>query len=390
MPENSSAGASVNARIVSSGLFTPSQSVSNEELVSTYNDWVAQFNADNAKAIEAGTIEPAHPSSAEFVEKASGIKSRFVMDKDGILDIARMGPRLAPRGDDELSILAEMAVHAARDAMKTADLKPEDIDGVICTCSNLQRAYPAVAVEVQDALGIDGFGFDMNVACASAAFGIETGLGLIRTGARRILMVNPEICTAHLNFRNRDCHFIFGDVATAVIMERADLPRDGAYWEILGTRMKTKFSNNIRNNFGFLNHCERDDNEDADAQRAPVTDKLFMQEGRKVFKEVVPMVGKMISEHLSDAGIESTQLKRMWLHQANLSMNEFIARIVLGRDASREEAPVVLDEYANTSSAGSIIAFHKHSDDFQAGELGVISGFGAGYSAGSVIVRKHA
>ena len=84
----------------------------------------------------------------------------------------------------------------------------------------MQRGYPAIAVEIQAALGIDGFGFDINVACASAAFGIETGLGLIRAGAKRILMVNPEICTAHLNFRDRDSHFIFGDVATAVILER--------------------------------------------------------------------------------------------------------------------------------------------------------------------------
>ena len=69
-------------------------------------------------------------------------------------------------------------------------------------------------------------------------------------------------------------------------------------------------------------------------------------------------------------------------------MNEFIARKVLGRDATRDEAPVVLDEYANTSSAGSIIAFHKHRGDLSIGDIGVICGFGAGYSAGSVIVRR--
>ncbi len=381
---------SANARIAATGLFTPPYSVSNQELVATYNQWVSEHNAEHAEAIERGEMEAQQPSSAEFVEKASGIKSRFALDKDGILDTKRMGPHIPERPDDQLSVLAEMAVHAARDAMKSADLKAEDIDGVICACSNLQRAYPAVAVEIQDSLSINGFGFDMNVACASAAFAIETGLGLIRTGARRILIVNPEICTAHLNFRNRDCHFIFGDVATAVILERTDLPREGESWEILGTQLKTKFSNNIRNNFGFLNHCERDDTSPADNQRGASTDKLFMQEGRKVFKEVVPMVGKMISEHIEQTGLKTNDVKRMWLHQANLSMNEFIAKIVLGREATREEAPVVLDEYANTSSAGSIIAFHKHRNDMAVGGIGVISGFGAGYSAGSVIVRRTA
>ena len=377
-------------RIAATGLFTPPHSISNAELVDAFNGFVEKFNRDNAGAIETGEMEPLQPSSAEFVEKASGIKSRHVMDKAGILDINRMAPHLPERANDELCVLAEMAVHAANDALKAADLKGADIDGVICAASNLQRGYPAIAVEIQEALGAGGFGFDMNVACASAAFGIETGLGLIRAGARRILMVNPEICTAHLNFRDRDSHFIFGDVATAVILERIDGDARPGSYEILGTRLKTKFSNNIRNNFGFLNRTERETDAPADDQSSPFTDKLFKQEGRKVFKEVVPLVGAMISDHLSDLDIKPDEIKRLWLHQANLSMNEFIARKVLGRDATAEEAPVVLDEYANTSSAGSIIAFHKHRDDFETGDLGVISGFGAGYSAGSVVVRKAA
>lgn len=377
-------------RIVATGLYTPPHSISNDELVAAFNAYVDEFNSKNAAAIATGDMEPLHPSSSEFIEKASGIKARYVIEKDGILDIARMAPKVAPRANEELSVLAEMAVAAAREAMRSADLKATDIDGVICAASNMQRAYPAIAVEIQDALGIDGFAFDMNVACASAAFGIETGLGLIRAGARRILMVNPEICSAHLNFRNRDCHFIFGDVATAVILERNDGGPASEAWDILGTRLKTKFSNNIRNNFGFLNHCERETGASADPQTDPSTDKLFMQEGRKVFKEVVPMVSELISGHLGDTGVAPEDVKRFWLHQANLSMNEFIARKVLGRDATREEAPVILDDYANTSSAGSIIAFHKYKDDFKPGDIGVICGFGAGYSAGSVIVRKIA
>ena len=375
-------------RIAATGLFTPPNSISNEELVEAFNAYVDKYNAERADDIAAGRLEPLQKSSAEFIEKASGIKARYVLDKEGILDIERMAPRLPARADEEVSVLAEIAVNAAREAMRAGDVGPGDIDGVVCAASNMQRGYPAMAVEIQDALGIDGFGFDMNVACASAAFGIETALGLIRAGSRRILMVNPEICTAHLNFRDRDSHFIFGDVATAVILERTDEPARGEAWDILGTRLKTVFSNNIRNNFGFLNHCERETGEAADPQADPFTDKLFMQEGRKVFKEVVPMVGELITGHLAAVGVAPEDVRRFWLHQANLSMNEFIARKVLGRDATREEAPVVLDEYANTSSAGSIIAFHKHREDIETGEIGVICGFGAGYSGGSVIVRR--
>ncbi|MEO1253224.1 MAG: beta-ketoacyl-ACP synthase III [Pseudomonadota bacterium] len=375
-------------RIISTGLYTPPTEISNEALVTAFNDYVDQYNAEMSADIAAGRIEPLQKSSSDFIEKASGIKSRHVIDASGVLDINRMAPKIEARPDDQLSVMAEMAVAASRDAMRAADLRAEDIDGVICAASNMQRAYPAMAVEIQDALDVKGYGFDMNVACASAAFGIQTGMGLIRTGARRILVVSPEICTAHLNFRDRDSHFIFGDVATAVILERTDAPATGESWDILGAKLATEFSNNIRNNFGFLNRCERETDARADPQTDPYTDKLFIQEGRKVFKEVVPMVSELISGHLADAGIAPEAVKRFWLHQANLAMNEFIARKVLGRDASREEAPVVLDEYANTSSAGSIIAFHKHRDGLDVGDIGVICGFGAGYSAGSVIVRR--
>jgi beta-ketodecanoyl-[acyl-carrier-protein] synthase len=239
-----------------------------------------------------------------------------------------------------------------------------------------------MAIEIQAALGIDGFGFDMNVACSSATFGIQTAADYVRAGhARSVLVVSPEICSGHLNWRDRDSHFIFGDVATAVLVEAVDIaPRP--HWEILGTRLKTVFSNNIRNNFGFLNR--------ASPETADAVDKLFVQEGRKVFKEVVPMVATMIVEEAQRQGLDPAALRRLWLHQANEGMNRLIAQRVLGHEANPDESPTVLDTYGNTSSAGSIIAFHLHSKDLKPGDTGVICSFGAGYSAGTVFVRKAA
>jgi beta-ketodecanoyl-[acyl-carrier-protein] synthase len=366
--------------ISATGLFTPTDSISNEELVESFNIYVERYNDAHAAEIEAGNVVALMPSSVEFIEKASGIKSRFVLSKAPILDPEIMAPRIAERPNDELSILAEMAVKAARDALARAGRDAADVDAVLCACSNLQRAYPAMAVEIQDALGIDGFGFDMNVACSSATFGIQTAADFIRSGnARSVLVVNPEICSGHLNWRDRDSHFIFGDVATAILIEAKDRAPNG-HWDIVGTKLKTRFSNNIRNNFGFLNRTA------PEARDAP--DKLFVQEGRKVFKEVVPMVAEMIIDELARLSLEPAQLRRLWLHQANKGMNRLIASRVLGHEASDDESPTVLDTYANTSSAGSIIAFHLNSDDLVAGDLGMICSFGAGYSAGTVFLRR--
>jgi len=367
--------------ISGTGLYTPPYSISNEELVTAFNAYVRKFNAEHATEIAAGKVHALQESSTDFVHKASGIKSRFVVEKDHVLNPDVMTPRIPERPNEQISILAEMAVTAAKEALERAAKKPADIDCVIVACSNLQRAYPAIAIEVQNALGCQGFGFDMNVACSSATFGLQAAADMIRAGnARAALVVNPEICSGHLNFRDRDSHFIFGDVATALVVEPKEKARGSHAWEILGTRLKTQFSNNIRNNFGFLNR--------AAPEGVGKPDKLFVQEGRKVFKEVVPMVAELIVSHLSDEKIAPESLKRLWLHQANINMNDFIARKVLGRDPAPGESPVILDTYANTSSAGSIIAFHKYSDDLKAGDLGVICSFGAGYSAGNVIVRK--
>jgi beta-ketodecanoyl-[acyl-carrier-protein] synthase len=382
------------AVIAATGLYTPDQSISNEELVTAFNAFVERFNAENAARIAAGEVEALSPSSVEFVEKASGIRSRFVIDKAGILDPARMTPHLPERSNEELSLLAEIAVRAAEDAIARWGKPASRIGAVLCAASNMQRPYPAMAIEVQQALGIDGFAFDMNVACSSATFGIKTAADFIASGScDAVLVVNPEICSAHLNFRDRDSHFIFGDVATAVIVERADQAEGG--WDILGTRLKTVFSNNIRNNFGFLNRPARptealESGESNGEGADPLTDRLFVQQGRKVFKDVVPMVSDMIVDHAGDLGLDPTGLKRMWLHQANINMNQFIGRKVLGREPTSDENVIILDDYANTSSAGSIIAFHLHNDGFEASDVGLICSFGAGYSAGTVFVRKRA
>lgn len=366
--------------ISATGLFTPESSISNEELVASFNAYVERHNAAHAEAIAAGAVDALEPSSAAFIEKASGIKARHVMAKDPVLDPATMAPRWAARGNDELSMMAEIGVAACRQALDRTGRDGSEVDAVLCAASNMERPYPAMAIEIQQALGIDGFAFDMNVACSSATFGIQTAADYIRAGhAKSVLVVSPEITSGHLNWRDRDSHFIFGDVATAVLVEDAEIAPAG-HWDILGTRLKTVFSNNIRNNFGFLNR--------ASPESADGPDKLFVQEGRKVFKEVVPMVAELILAEAERLEIDPQTLRRLWLHQANAGMNRLIAQRVLGHEANEDESPTVLDTYGNTSSAGSIIAFHLNNEDLSAGDTGLICSFGAGYSVGTVFVRR--
>ncbi|MFC4656379.1 beta-ketoacyl-ACP synthase III [Rheinheimera marina] len=366
--------------ISGSGCFTPKEVVTNEELVASYNQYVDLHNQEFKAQIDAGELAALEYSSCEFIEKASGIKSRHVMYKEGILDTAVMQPVFARRGEDEHPEMVEMAIAAAHEAMAQAGKTAADIDLIICAASNMQRPYPALSIELQQALGCTGYAFDMNVACSSATFAISNAVNAIRGGtAKVVLIVNPEFASPQVNYTSRDSHFIFGDVCTATIIEAEETASSESAYRILGMRLKTEFSNNIRCDVSYVDHCYADQDPEA---------PFFKQQGRKVFKELLPIVADVILAEMDACQVAPEQLKRLWLHQANINMNLFAAKKILGRDPEEGEAPLVLDTYANTASAGSIIAFHQNKTGIAAGEKAILCSFGAGYSVGCLVLEK--
>ncbi|MCX5746846.1 MAG: beta-ketoacyl-ACP synthase III [Proteobacteria bacterium] len=365
--------ATTGTAITGSGVWHPAHVLTNAELCDAFNEFIRREIARTGRT-------DLKESTPEFIEKASGIKARYVEDKSGLLDPERMCPNIPDRPEEQLSVQAEYAVNAAKIALAQAGRTGEDVDLVVLGASNLQRLYPALAIEVQDAIGARGYGFDISLGCSAA-----TGAAIMASQALRVgqatcaLVVVPELTTGHMNWRERDSHFIFGDASVALVIERTERAHPGS-WEILSTQMLSKWSNNIRNNQGYLTRCDPTTEHDVD--------KLFHQRGRSVFKDVVPMAAKFISDHVAAYGLQPSQVSRYWLHQANQSMNELIAKRVLGREATREEAPLILDEYGNTASAGSLIAFAKHQEDLATNAYGVMASFGAGYSLGSLLLRR--
>lgn len=371
-----------NVVISGTGVFTPKDTISNDELVASYNAYVDTFNEKNKSKIDAGEVEALKHSTSEFIEKASGIKSRHVFDKKNILDPEIMRPFYADRTDDEISHQAEMAITASKKALEKAKLNGADLDAIIFSSANTERAYPAIAIEIQEVLEAkNAYSFDMQVACSSMTFGISQGELLIKANkAKRVLVVTAELIGGQLNFADRDSHFIFGEACVAAVLEREDLSKSEHPYRIIDTELFTKFSSNIRNNFGFLH--ERT----PEALAKP--DKAFYQQGRRVFKDIVPLVPKFITKQLEKLGLTASDISRLWLHQANTHMNELISSRIMGRDVNDHEAPIILDRYANTGPCGSVIAFDHYHDDLHSGDYGVLCSFGAGYSIGSIILQK--
>jgi beta-ketodecanoyl-[acyl-carrier-protein] synthase len=366
--------------ISGSGLFIPPFTITNDELVEAYNAYANRFNEEHADAIASGETEALPLSSSEFIEKASGIKARYAMYKDGIVNPDIMHPVFPMTQEGATPEMVTMGVAAAREAMEQAGKTADDIDMIIVSSTFRQRDYPGMSVEIQRELGIKGFAYDMGIACSSATFGLINAYTALKAGtAKCVLFVNPEFTTPGLDFKDRDSHFIFGDVATAAILEPAETATSEHTFRILSTKQFTQYSDNIRCDASYADYC---------FENVPANRYAFKQQGRKVFKELLPLVTNFIENLLTENQLEASSLKRMWLHQANVNMNLFAVKKLLGRLPEGNEAPVVLDEFANTASSGSVIAFHRYKDDFKAGDKGLICSFGAGYSIGSLLVEK--
>ncbi len=371
-------------RVIISGIGVeiPESTITNEELVASFNEWIDLQNAERSAMGEPLLAK----SNTDFIVYASGVKNRHVHTRDGILDVTRMAPRIPPRGDDELSVMAEFGVASAKRALEHAGVSdPSSVDMVICAASHQQRPYPAVAVEIQKALGASGAAFDMSLGCSSAAAGLHIATNLVRSGAqKRVLVVSPEIITAHLNFRDRQTHFIFGDASTTMVVEAIG---EGEVrperFEVMDTRSWTQFSNNIRSNFGFLIRSGQDDTSVVNMEG-----NMIKQVGNKVFKEVTVAAHKFIENFLSDHDMTVEDVRRYWLHQANGRMNAMIMKLTLGHEADADRAPMVLEKLGNTAAAGAVVALKQYHEDMLPGEFGMLCAFGAGYSIGGAILRK--
>ena len=207
--------------IAGTGIWYPEDTISNDEIVLSFNSYVDNFNSNNKDKIDNGEIEKLEYSSTEFIEKASGIKTRHVIDKKNILDINKMMPSVFHEDESKMSIHAEVGIKAAQKAMDNAGVTPDDIDAVILGTSHAARNYPSVAIEIQNELGIDGYAYDMLVGCSSTTFAINNAVSDIASGiANTVLVINPEISTPFVNYTKRDIHFIFGDGCVATVVSK--------------------------------------------------------------------------------------------------------------------------------------------------------------------------
>jgi len=268
---------------------------------------------------------------------------------------------------------AFMGTAAAREALAHAKAEPSEVDAVILATSTPDQAFPATALRVMAALGVNqGFGFDLAAACAGFIYALSVADSLIRAGqARGVLVIGSEVYSRILNWSDRGTCVLFGDGAGAGFL-RAGVG-SGSDQGILSTHLHAQGS------LGDILYVDG-----AVGQR----DKPghLVMNGRAVFRHAVLRLAEAVEEALAANGLSKNDIDWLVPHQANLRIIDDMGK-KLG--LAKERVVVTVDRHANTSAASVPLALSEACRDgrIKRGDLVLLEALGGGLAWGSALVR---
>lgn len=255
-----------------------------------------------------------------------------------------------------------LSVESGGAAIKQAGLTPDDIDCVILATTSPDKRCPATAATVQDELGISGGAFDLNAACSGFVYALAVADGLITTGAEHILVIGTDVLSNMTDFTDRNTAVIFADGSGAMVVSATEGAGNLLAWSLDSDGSLERLLN-----------CEHDGG------------KLQMV-GKEVFRHAVTYMVQTSNDALEKAGVTIDDIALVVPHQANVRIIDAAARRL---GCPPEKIAVVLDHTGNSSSATIPLAFVEAHDDGRVarGDLVLMTGFGAGMSAASAVIR---
>ena len=254
-----------------------------------------------------------------------------------------------------------LAIEAGRKALAEAGIEGSDVDFVVAATITPDRICPGIAAYVQAELGVRGGAMDINAACSGFAYGLITAQGLIMAGATRILVIGAERLSTITDYTDRNTAVLFGDGAGALLVEAVHEGGDMLAWDA-GCD-------------GTLTHllaCEFGD--------------YIRMDGKEVFRNAVRAVVESSTKVLAEAGVSADEISLLVPHQANIRIVQAICQRL---GIPEERAAMVIDKYANTSSASIPLALVDALDKgrVKPGDLLLLTGFGAGMTWASAVLR---
>lgn len=293
----------------------------------------------------------------EWIRSRTGIEARHFAD-DGV-------------------VTSDLAVEAARIALRTAGVPAEQLDMIVCASVTGDTPFPATAVWVQEKLGLSCPAFDVNAACAGFSYGLATATAFVESGmADTVLLIGAEVYSRILDFTDRQTCVLFGDGAGSTVIQAIDRPgiegtvlgADGTAAEILllpagGSR------------------------EPASAETVAASrHRIQMPNGREVFKRAVTEMAASCREVLEKNGHSPDDVDLLIPHQANARIMVAVAERL---GIPLERAVVDVAEVGNTSAASIPIALDRayRAGRIHEGDLVLFTSFGAGLTWGATAIR---
>jgi 3-oxoacyl-[acyl-carrier-protein] synthase-3 len=255
-----------------------------------------------------------------------------------------------------------LSVESGQAAITSAGLTADDIDMVVLATTTPDKQCPATASTVQDALGIRGGAFDIQAACSGFVYGLAVADGMIATGAEHVLVIGTDTLSNITDWTDRGTAILFADGSGAMVVSATDGPGN-----ILACSLGSDGS------LEKLLYAEHHGGN-------------LVMNGREVFRKAVTVMVGTSNDAMAKAGVTIDDISLVVPHQANIRIIEAACKRL---HAPMDKVAVCLDHTGNTSSASIPLAFveAEAAGRIQPGELVLMTGFGAGMSSASAVLR---
>ncbi len=321
----------IRSQVVGCGAYLPAKLVTNHELATRVD------------------------TTDEWITERTGIKQRYIA------------------ADNELT--SDLALHAAEEALKTAQIKPAEVDMIVLATTTPDETFPATATRVQARLGmVAGAAFDVQAVCSGFIFALAVADNFIKVGqAKTALVIGAETFSRILDWTDRGTCVLFGDGAGAVVLRAHAGAGNGKDRGVLSTHLHSD---------GRLHDALYVDGGPSKSG----TSGFVRMNGQEVFRHAVSKLAAVVEEALVANGLTGADIDWLVPHQANKRIIDGMARR-LGLGANRVVSTI--DHHANTSAASIPLALAEAAGDgrLQPGHLVLLEAIGGGLAWGAGVVR---
>ncbi len=320
----------------------------------------------NAAITAVGMYVPDKIMDNKYFESIVDTNDQWIVTRTGIKERRLM----------ENGATSDMAIFAIQDLMKTSGLKAEEIDVIIVATVTPDMFFPATACLVQEKIGAkNAWGFDLSAACSGFLFALQTGASLIKSRQyKKVVVVGSDKMSSITDYTDRNTCILFGDAASAVLLEPTDNLNFGIKDSLLYVDGTGKEALYMKGG-GSLNP--------ASYQTVDNKWHYIYQDGKAVFKVAVKGMADISYEIMQKNGLKGEDVAYLVPHQANLRIIDATAERM---GISKEKVMINIDKYGNTTAATIPLCLTEYCRDgkVKKGDNLILSAFGAGYTWGAI------